>query len=212
MKLFTSCLCVSAFNIEFKSSISLWHKSSRDKAKMFKMAVSSVVILMVLLTSVLQVDGFYFPQFYSLHETLESALIMKETLFTMRQIFFPVVHSSAQETQEVNLSVCVEITVDQALNSTTKDSCKLSADTSGSSDNVSSWCWKFQWTDSALLSLITVDQLVAFDVATSFIYQAATGRYHVGNINVSLLIVCPVLPKVSDIKTSLMLLLSWVIK
>ena len=105
------------------SLASVEHKSSHDKLKCLKMAVSSVVILMVLFTSVLQVDGSDFSQYYSLHKALESALITEEALFTMRQAFFPVVHSSAQETQQVRINICVEIAVDQALNSTTNDSC-----------------------------------------------------------------------------------------
>ena len=172
---------------------------------MFKMAVSSVVIMMVLFTSVLQVDGSYF---YPLHKALESALITEETLFTLKQVFFPIEHSSAQETQQVQISICVEITVDQALNSTKP--CNLNADKSSSSNNVSCLCWDFLWTDSALLSLITADQLIAFDVLTGLIYRAATARYYTGYNRVSLPLVCSVLPKESDIKASLILLLSWV--
>ena len=99
------------------------------------MAVSSVVILMVLMTSVLQVDGFYIsPQLYPLHQTLESALITEETLFAMKQVFFPVVRSSAQETHHVRIRISV---VDPALNSTVND-CKLNAVKPGGSTNESS--------------------------------------------------------------------------
>ena len=115
------------------------------------------MILMVLFTSVLQVNGSDFPQYYPLYKALESALITEETLFTMRQVFFPVARSSAQETQLVRLYICVETTVDKALNSTTNDSCNLNVGNIASSNKlkVSSKCWKFLWTDSALVSLIT---------------------------------------------------------
>ena len=171
------------------------------------------MILMILFTSVLQVDGSYFPQFHPFHKTLESALTTEETLFTLRQAFFPVVRSSAQETQLVKIHICVEITVDQALNSTTNDSCIASSLLkTGGSNNVSSFCRTFLWTDSALLSLITIDQLIAFDALTSFIYKAATGQLKAAgyNINVFLPILCPVKQQKSEITTSLMLLLSWV--
>ena len=92
---------------------------------MVKMAVCSVVILMVLFNCVLQVDGSYFPQFYPLQKALESALMTEETLYTMRQVFFPVVGSRAQEVQHVRIRICVEITVDQSLNSTSNGSCTV---------------------------------------------------------------------------------------
>ena len=85
------------------------------------MAVSSVVVLMVLVSSVLQVDG---SQSYPLQKALESALTSEETLYTMRQAFFPIVHSRAQETQQVCIYVCVHVTVDHTLNTTSNDSCR----------------------------------------------------------------------------------------
>ena len=173
--------------------------------------MSHAVILMVFFTSVLQVDGSYFSKFYQLQKTLESALITDETLYNMKQTFFPVRHIHAQEIQQTRIDICVDITVDQALNSTSNDSCIASDDKTGSSENASPLCWHFLWTDSALLSLITIDQLVAFEVIASVIFRTATGSlYYSRHIKASIPIVCPVMPKESDIKTSLMLLLSWV--
>ena len=70
-------------------------------------AVLSVLIFMVLFTSVLQVDGSNFPRFYPLQKALESALMTEKTLYTMRQVFFPVVGSHAQEVQQVCISIYV---------------------------------------------------------------------------------------------------------
>ena len=182
-----------------------------------KMAVSSVVILMALLTGILQVDGSYFPKFYPLQKTLESALTTDETLYIMRQVFFPVVRISAQETQQVKISVCVEIIVDHTLitNSTSNDSCTVNnfglINTNESQSCKNTSCNEFLWTDSALLSLITIDQLASFDALSVVIYNAAIGKpYHSRNIDALLPLICPVMPDLSDIKTSLMLLLSWV--
>ena len=169
---------------------------------------------MVLFNSVLQVDGSYFPQFYPLQKALESALMTEETLYTMRQVFFPVVGSRAQEVQQVRISICVEITEDQTLNSTSNASCiarDLKVDRIDGNNNVSSLCWEFLWTDSALLSLITIDQLVAFDTLTAVTFNTAIGRiFSNRNMDASLPLTCSVMPNDSDIKTSLMLLLSWV--
>ena len=174
------------------------------------------MILMVLLASVLQVDGSYLSQFYPLQKVLESTLTTEETLYTMRQVFFPVVHIGAQETQQVHIRVCLEIMIDQALNSTTSDSCTagrlkpLNANKTGSCN--STFHWRFQWTDSTLFSLITIDQLISFDSFSSAIFNIIKGVLHgqLRIIDVSLSIVCPDMPKESDLKTSLMLLLSWV--
>ena len=87
----------------------------------------------------------------------------------------------------MHIRVCVEVTVDQALNSTTNDSCTagtlklLSANKTGSCKNVSTFLWHFQWTDSALFSLITIDQLISFDVFSSAIFSIIKGRLSVHN-------------------------------
>ena len=176
---------------------------------MVKMAVSSVVVLMVLVSSVLQVDG---SQSYPLQKALESALTSEETLYTMRQAFFPVVHSRAQETQQVRITVCVHVTVDRTLNTTSNDSCIADKEANpykiDSCKNDSSLYWRFLWSDSALLSLITTDQMFAFDGLTGLIY--VTAHSHLGVIYISLPLICSVKQEKSDIKTSLMLLLSWV--
>ena len=111
--------------------------------------------------------------------------------------------------------VILMVTVDQSLNSTSNSSCTASdfkaVKNSTHYTNVSSVCWRFLWTDSALLSLITVDQLVAFDTLSLTIYDIAVGKsYPFRNIDTFLPLTCSVMPNDSDIKTSLMLLLSWV--
>ena len=89
----------------------------------------AVCLVVVLFTGVLyscpfhwcvtQVDVTYFPQSYPLQKALKSALITEETLCTMRQVFVPVIVSHAQEVQQdlVYIDICVEITVDQTVNS-----------------------------------------------------------------------------------------------
>ena len=178
------------------------------------MAVCSVVILMVLFISGLQVDGSYFSKFYPLQKALESGLMTEETLYTMRQVFFPVFGSRAQEVQHVRIRICVEITVDQTLNSTSNASCTakdIKVDRIDGNNNVSSLCWVFLWTDSALLSLITIDQLISFDILVFVIHDAVIGNYYGHrSMDACLSLICPLMPKTQDIKTSLMLLLSWV--
>ena len=85
------------------------------------MVVASAVIMMVLSTSVLQVYGSDFLQFYPLQKTLETALTRDETLYNMKQAFFPAKQIHAQEVDQVRINVCVEITVNQTLNSTLND-------------------------------------------------------------------------------------------
>ena len=201
------------------------------------MAVSSMVILMVFYASALQVDGsrMNFSQFYLIQKALESALIRDETLYIMRQTYFPVVRRHAQEVHQVPIFVCVHITVDQlALNSTPNNSSTEASDMKvtnadnnscrvGDSKSIAmnvnindtanneTMCWTFQWTDSALLSTITIDQLVAFDVFAAVTYSAATGNaYFSRHIEASLPLICSYKPKKSVITTSLTLLLSWV--
>jgi len=86
-----------------------------------------------------------------LYQKLETALINNsKALLQMKQIFFPATNH-IREVQILRLDVCVRV--------------MIQFKSSGSSTNISNenHCWNFKWSASALLSWISIDQLMAFD-------------------------------------------------
>ena len=101
-----------------------------------------------------------------LYQKLETALINNsKALLEIKKMFFPVLDTHTQEVQILHLHVCVRV-IDDFMSS--------QSTTSISSENDSSiHCWNFKWSVSALLSMISIDQLMAFDfLYVDIIYSA----------------------------------------
>ena len=140
-----------------------------------------------------------------LYQKLETALINNsKALLQMKQIFFPVAGNHIQEVQILHLHVCVRV-INQFK-------------TSGSTTNISTktessiHCWNFKWSASAVLSFISIDQLMALEfVYVDIIYSSI--QKHMAHKTVSFTLSTDFFPCVSsesDLQEALVLLMSWV--
>ena len=122
-------------------------------------------------------DQFHYNQcdrIYPIYEKLETILTNdKETLYTMKQAFFPALDPHFWESARINvvkIRVCV-IT----------DETMMTCNSSSENNNVfiKTQCWKFLWSSSPALTKITNGQLFAFDpVLGGLIYSYFRGRRH----------------------------------
>ncbi len=149
----------------------------------------------------------YLNKVYPYFKEMEAALVSSnKTLFVLQQIFFPVFHTQPREF--VRLTVCV--TMDAVLPSNRSlenvpDSCNVSVP-----EDRSERCWDLQWSRSHLLSLITVDQLLAFesvivDIVYSLIARKAMTSYLFIRLHIDAL---PCVPPEADLLRSLIMVLS----
>lgn len=124
-----------------------------------------------------------------IYKKLEDALITNdEILFILRQHFFTVLSAQYREVEVSYIGVCVT----------------LLHNDSSTSENF----WWFRWSDSPLLDLISVNQLVIFEPLFSItVYSRILGYAS----NVSFYIDFPLcIPSSNDIQEALVLLLVWV--
>ena len=139
-----------------------------------------------------------------LYQKLERALINNfTTLLQMKRKFFPVFDNHIQEVQVLHLHVCVRVT----------DQVKSSGSTSISNENEPSiHCWNFKWSVSALLNLISIDQLMAFDfVYVDTIYSQIQRSMAHKTVSITLSTdLPPCTSSESDLQEALVQLLSWV--
>ena len=140
-----------------------------------------------------------------LYQKLERALINNSTtLLQMKQKFFPVCDNHIQEVQVFQLHVCVRATDEfKSFGSTTNIS---------SENDSSIHCWNFKWSDSALLSLTSIDLLMAFDfIYVDMIYSAIQSSMLHKTVSITLSTdLLPCSPSESDLQEALVQLLSWV--
>ena len=145
---------------------------------------------------------------YTIYKKLETILTNdKETLYKMKQAFFPALKPHFWESARVNvvnIRVCV-IT----------DETMVKCNSSGGSNSMSieTQCWKFLWSSSPALTKITSGQLLVFDpVFAAMIYRYLRGDRHRG-AHILLHIksaVFPCIPLERDFTQAVALLLSWV--
>ena len=141
-----------------------------------------------------------------LYQKLEGALINNSrTLHQMKQKFFPAFDPHIQEVQVLNLHVCVRVT-DQVKSSgsTTTNS---STDTDPSIHR-----WNLKWSASAVLSLLSIDQLMVFDFFyVDMIYSSIQKSLAHKTVNIILSTdLHPCVPSEGDLQEALVQLLSWV--
>ena len=146
---------------------------------------------------------------YSIYKKLEDIVTNdKETLYKLKQAFFPALQPHFWESARVNvvlIRVCV-IT----------DETMMKCNSSGGNNSmfIKTQCWSFRWSSSPALNRITIGQLLAFDpVLTSIVYSHFVGKvwprkaHTLFHIKSSLF---PCVPLESDFTQAVVLLLSWV--
>ena len=143
-----------------------------------------------------------------LYQKLEGALINNsKALFQLKKTFFSVSGTHIQEVEILRMHVCVRDGVTEHFKS---------PGTSANSSNGTHNCWDFQWSDSALLSFISVDELMTFDfMYVNFVYSRIQGSIRNHNLSITLntksdSLPCTHIPSENDLKEVLIQLLSWV--
>ena len=139
-----------------------------------------------------------------LYQKLEGALINNsKALFQLKRTFFSVRVTNIQEVEIVYLHVCVSVGDIEHFKSSGKST------NSSNGMHTSTHCWNFWWSASALLSFITVDQLMAFDFTyVDVIYSQMQGslEYHKVHIKLKIdLLPCTYMPSDTDIKEVLVI-------
>ena len=146
---------------------------------------------------------------FLLYQKLEGALINNsKALFQLKEMFFSASGSHTQEVQILHMHICVRVGTTEVFQS---------PGTSANSSNgthTSTHCWNFKWSASALLNLITVDQLMTIDfMYVYFVYQQIRGTTGHHNINIKLnavLLPCMHEPSENHLKGALISLFTWV--
>ena len=146
---------------------------------------------------------------YSIYKKLEDIVTNdKETLYKLKQAFFPALQPHFWESARVNvvlIRVCV-IT----------DETMMKCNSSGGNNSmfIKTQCWSFRWSSSPALTRITIGQLFAFDpVFAPAIYRHFIGGRGSRESNMLLHItstIFPCVPLESDFTRAVLLLLSWV--
>ena len=116
-------------------------------------------------------DCSVYEKVYPIYKTLENIVTNdNETLFLMRQAFFPAILRHFLEASEtVNV---VRITVCWVPNKTRPPPACNGLDSNNQTAKTETRCWNFRWSRSPALNIIGFDQLLAFDpVFTSWIYS-----------------------------------------
>ena len=153
-------------------------------------------------------DQLHCDRIYPLYKKLETIVTNdKETLYTMKQAFFPALEPHFWESTRVNvvlIRVCV-ITDETMM--------KCSSSGENNSTFIKTQCWNFQWSSSPALTRITSGQLFAFDsVFAPVIYQYFVGgRYRQAHILLHIhSAVFQCIPMEREFTRAVVLLLSWV--
>ena len=153
-------------------------------------------------------EGNYSPQECSgdakidlLYQKLEKALINNsKALLEIKQKFFPGFQPHIQEVQILRMHVCMRV-MDQ-----------FTTFTISNENDSSILCWNFKWSASALLSLISIDQLMAFDFPyVDMIYSEIQMSMNHKIISITLSTgLLPCMPSKGELQEALARLLSWV--
>ena len=153
-----------------------------------------------------------YKRIYFIYKKLESIMINDtETLYLMRQAFFPATVTQFLETERVNV---VRIRVCWVPNKMRPPAACNSLDSNNQSTLTETHCWNFRWSRSPVLNMIAVEQLLAFaPILTSWIYS----RYVEHTYHRSFLLVFdispdlfPCTPSEDDLTWATVLLLTWV--
>ena len=153
-----------------------------------------------------------YKRIYPIYKKLESILTNDtETLYLMRQAFFPAIVSQFLETERVNT---VRIRVCWVPNKTRPPPACNNLDSNNQSTSTETRCWNFRWSRSPVLNMIAVEQLLAFaPMLTSLIYSRYVEHTYprsfllVFNISSD---VFPCTPSEDDLTQATVLLLTWV--
>ena len=151
-----------------------------------------------------------YKRIYPIYKKLESIMINDtETLFLMRQAFFPAIFKHFVDTERLNT---VKIRVCWVFNETRPPPACNTLDSNNQTTLTEPRCWDFRWSRSPALNMIAVEQLVVFDpLLTSTVYSRSVGSYQrftlVFDISPDIF---PCTPSESDLTQATVLLLTWV--
>ena len=151
-------------------------------------------------------------QIHLTYKRLESIMTNDtETLYQMRQAFFPASVTHFLETERENV---VRIRVCWVSSETRPPPTCNSLDSNNQTAKTETRCWSFRWSSLPALNMIAVDQLLAFDpMLTSWAYSRLVD--HTGH-RIFLLAfdispdVFPCAPSENDLTRATVLLLTWV--
>ena len=153
-----------------------------------------------------------YKRVYLIYKKLESMVTNStETLYLMRQAFFPASVTHFLETERVNV---VRIRVCWVPSETRRPPTCNSLDSNNQTAKTETWCWNFRWSSLPALNMIAVDQLLAFDpILTSCVYSRLVD--HTGHRIILLAFdispdVFPCAPSENDLTWATVLLLTWV--
>ena len=145
----------------------------------------------------------HFCYLYPLHQRLEASLVSdSQMLYSLQQAFFPL-HRTVSPA--ISIKVCIKVGELQSENCSREGHSGEPAFSSGKK------CWWYVWTSSALLSLITADELLAFENIIFFTVYSIIGPSMSHAIDLILQPESlPCMPSLSEMETTLTTLLSWV--
>lgn len=145
------------------------------------------------------------------YQKLENHLARdSSTLFLLKtQLFFQV--PSYSFVDAINFHVCLSVGSNPVTNCSVPDVLWQPENVNGSMEG-SSYCWDFQWTNSAILGSLTIDLLVAFDnILVPQIHMNAIGvPLKIHDFTVSFYLQSPPCLSEANIEDVLVELLSWV--
>ena len=156
-------------------------------------------------------DCSVYKRIYPIYKKLESIVTNNtETLFLMRQAFFPAISKHFVETERLN---AVKIRVCWVPGETSPPPACNSLDSNNQTAITEAKCWNFRWSSSPALNRIAVEQLLVFDpILTSCVYSRLVDeRDHkfslVFDISPDIF---PCTPSETELTQATVLLLTWV--
>ena len=158
------------------------------------------------------VDCPVYKRIHLIYKKLESIMTNDtETLYLMRQAFFPASVTHFLETERVNV---VKIRVCWVPDKARPPPSCNSLDSNNQTAKTETRCWHFRWSSLPVLNMITIDQLLAFDpMLTSWVYSRLVD--HTGHRQFLLVFdispdLSPCTPSEDDLTQATVLLLTWV--
>jgi len=151
-------------------------------------------------------DSDHFCYLYPLYQRLEDSLTNdSQTLYALRQTFFPL-HRTISPA--IAIKVCIEVGEIQTVSCNREGH---SSDPAFSNTTSDEKCWWYQWSSSALLAMITADELLAFDNIFFLIVYSHIGPSVHYSIEFALQPASlPCMPSSNEMQATLTALLSWV--
>ena len=158
------------------------------------------------------VDCPVYKRIHLIYKKLESIMTNDtESLYQMRQAFFPASVAHFLETERVNV---VKIRVCWVPNKTRPPPACNSLDSNNQTAKTETRCWNFRWSSLPVLNMIAVDQLLAFDpMLTSTVYSRLVDHTYRRKFLLTFDIssdVFPCTPSEDDLTQATVLLLTWV--